>query len=112
MTEKFEKQTHYRRDGKQVKFEYFTARAHGGNHEVTVLGWGTYGRSSVLAGQPMKKAVGWFDSIEEAEAMYGDLNYSSKWTEPQVSVAHLPGEDDPVPGGMYPDDIGGGYNDW
>jgi hypothetical protein len=24
--------------------------------------------------------------------------------QPQVSLNHLPGEDDPVPGGMYPDD--------
>jgi len=27
-------------------------------------------------------------------------------TLPQVNYSHLPGEDDPVPGGMYLDDIG------
>ena len=99
-----EKQTHYRRDGKMVPFDYYEKRAHGGNHEVTVLGFGTYGRSSVLAGQPMKKAVGWFDSEEEAEAMYGPMNWWNKYMSAEASVSHLPGEDDPVPGGMYPDD--------
>lgn len=45
-------------------------------------------------------------------AVYGDMNFSSKWTEPQVSLSHLPSEDDFVPGGAYPDDWGGGSDDW
>jgi len=103
------KQTHYRRDGKMVKFDYYEKRAHGGDHEVSVIGWGTYGRSSVLAGQAMKKGVGWFDSEKEAEAMYGPMGWNSKWTEPQVSLNHLPGENDFVPGGAYPDDWNDGW---
>ncbi|MCK5551279.1 MAG: hypothetical protein KAI41_12165, partial [Hyphomicrobiaceae bacterium] len=79
---------------------------------VEVIGWGTYSRSSVLAGQPMKKYLGTFTSEAEAEAVYGSMNWNSKYLEPQVSLNHLPGEDDPVAGGMYPDDIGGGPNDY
>jgi hypothetical protein len=33
---------------------------------------------------------------------------TSDWIGPPVSVAHLPGEEDPVSGGMYPDDIDAG----
>lgn len=106
-----EKQTHYGHKPNRKKFEYYTMNAEP-DGSVFVYGWGVYERSSVLAGQSMKKGLDHFDSAEEAMKVYGDMNYSSKWTEPQVSLNHLPGEDDPVPGGMYPDDIGGGYNDW
>ena len=108
MTEKI---THYGRGNDRKKFDYYTMNAEpdGG---VFVYGWGVYGRSSVLAGQAMKKGLDGFDTAAEAIAVYGDMNYSSKWTEPQVSLNHLPGEDDPVPGGMYPDDWPSGPNDW
>jgi hypothetical protein len=112
MTATHEKRTHYRRDGQLVPYDYFEKRGHADTDEVDVIGWGTYGRSSVLAGQASKQFITTFDSAEEAEAVYGSMNWNSKYLEPSVSVAHLPGEDDPVPGGMYPDDIGGGRNDW
>ena len=45
-----------------------------------------------------------FATEADAEAVYGPMNWWSKWLEPSQSLAHLPGEEDPVPGGMYPDD--------
>ena len=112
MTGTHEKKTHYRRDGQLVPYDYFEKRGHADTDDVDMIGWGSYGRSSVLAGQPMKNFITSFPSSDEAEAIYGSMNWNSKYLEPQVSVAHLPGEDDPVAGGMYPDDIGGGRNDW
>lgn len=92
---------------KRGEFDYITySRSQHG--DFSVHGWGTYPRHSVLAGQPMKVFITSFKTEEEVKAAYPDAEPSSKWTEPQVSLAHLPGEDDPVPGGMYPDDIGGG----
>ena len=107
-----EKRTHYERDGRSVKFDYYEKRQNEGQTDVDVIGWGTYGRSSVLAGQASKHFLDNFPTEAEAEAVYGPMNWNSRWLEPQVSVSHLPGEDDPVPGGMYPDDIGGGPNDY
>lgn len=86
-------------------FDYYTLRVgrYGG---VDVLGWGEYPESSVLAGQPMKVFVGNFPTEEAARSAYPQAQqFSSAWTEPRVSLNHLPGPNDPVPGGMYPDDI-------
>lgn len=71
-----------------------------------VYEWSTYPRSSVLAGQACKRFVTWFDTEAEATAAYpeADLGYRSA----NNTFNHLPGEDDPVPGGALPDDIG----DW
>ena len=53
----------------------------------------------------MKVFLDNFESEEAARAAYPQADqYTNKYTEPQVSLSHLPGEDDPVPGGMYPDD--------
>ncbi len=32
------------------------------------------------------------------------VGFTNKYIEPVVSLSHLPGENDPVPGGMYLDD--------
>lgn len=98
-----EKVTHYERDGRRVKFDYYEKR---GNRDgtVDVLGFGTYGRRSVLSGQPMKKFLGCFPSEAAAESVYGSMHWWNKYLSAEASVSHLPGEDDPVPGGMYPDD--------
>lgn len=92
------------------KFDYYTLRkgSYGG---VDVLGWGTYSSSSVLAGQPRKVFLDSFDTEEAARAAYPQAeHFSNVWSEPQVSLSHLPGEDDPVAGGMYPDDYDDGEN--
>jgi hypothetical protein len=86
------------------EFDYFTLRR-GQWGGIDVLGWGTYPDSSVLAGQPMKVFLDNFETEELARKEFPQAQgFSSAWTEPQVSLSHLPGEDDPVPGGMYPDD--------
>lgn len=111
MNDATEKRTHYGHGSRKRPFEYYTMRVEP-DGSVFVYGWGTYERSSVLAGQAQKINLGHFDTPEAAQALYGSMEFSSKWTEPQVSLNHLPDENDPVPGGMYPDDIGGGYGDW
>jgi len=105
-----EKRTHYSRDGKQVKFDYYEKRGDKYSDKVDVIGWGTYGRSSVLAGQSSKHYLDSFETEAEAEAVYGEMNWNSPYLEPSVSLNHLPGENDFVPGGAYPDDWGG--DDW
>ncbi len=101
-----DKRTHYRRDGKSVAFDYFTVRAerseYGGG--FVVHGFGTYGRSSVLAGQSMKASIAHFDTHAEAVAVYPEADAGNDWLDPQVSLNHLPSEADFVPGGAYPDD--------
>ena len=94
------------------RFDYFTIRKER-NGEVGIIGWGTYPDSSVLSGQPMKcwleqagdeaAARLWLE-FNVSKAAAEEVHWSSTWTEPQVSLAHLPDENDPVPGGMYPDD--------
>ena len=77
--------------------------------DVIVYGWGTYERSSVLAGQAKKVFIDSYDSLELAHKDYPDAQGGGKFTDPQISLDHLPSEDDPVAGGMYPDDINDGY---
>ncbi len=87
------------------KFDYLTLR-HGRYGGIDVLGWGVYPESSVLAGQAMKVFLKNFETEEEARAAYPQARgFSNAWTQPQVCLSHLPSENDPVPGGMYPDDI-------
>lgn len=87
------------------KFDYLTLR-HSRYEGVDVLGWGTYPRHSVLSGQPMKVFLDNFATEEEAREKYPQADgFSNAWTEPQVSLSHLPGPDDMVPGGALPDDI-------
>lgn len=87
-------------------FDYFTINVQTEfNHTIyAVFGWRPYEESSVLAGQQQKVFVSAFDTEAEAKEAYPGAEISSKFTEPQVSLNHLPGENDPVPGGMYPDD--------
>lgn len=87
-------------------FEYLTLR-HGRSHMggVDVLGWSTCPDSSVLAGQPMKVFLDNFPTEEDARAKFPQAEgFSNAWSEPQVSLAHLPGPDDNVTGGSQPDD--------
>jgi hypothetical protein len=87
-----------------MKFDYYTISHSRYGDGADVFGWTTYERSSVLAGQPQKVFIDAFPTIEDAQAEYPNANISSHWTEPQVSLSHLPGDDDFVPGGAYPDD--------
>ncbi len=75
------------------------------NGEVVVHRWKVMPDYSVLAGQSIKQYVGSFPSVEEALVKFPKARASHPMLQPQVQLNHLPGEDDPVPGGMYPDDI-------
>lgn len=79
---------------------------HGRCGGYDVIGFKKAERHSVLAGQTLTCFIDNFETEAEALALYPEA--ADKWTSKalasQVSLAHLPGESDPVPGGMYPDD--------
>ena len=85
------------------KIEWYEKRGDRYGNSVDVIGWYKV-RQGVLRGQMSKVFCGTFDNEAEAEKLYGEMNWNSPYLEPSQSLAHLPGEDDPVPGGMYPDD--------
>tara|TARA_R100000750_G_scaffold45368_1_gene30450 strand:- start:531 stop:806 length:276 start_codon:yes stop_codon:yes gene_type:complete len=90
-----------------MTFDCYTIN-HRGDENYCVYGWGEYPEYSVLAGQPRKVFLNSYKTIEAAQEAYPEAKVGNRWTEPQVSVNHLPGEDDPVPGGMYLDDYDDG----
>jgi len=59
----------------------------------------------VLAGQTLKRFIESFPTMEAAQAAYPQARTGHALLDPEVTLSHLPGENDPVPGGMYPDDI-------
>jgi len=71
-----------------------------------VYGFGTYGKGSVLEGQTKKVFLEYFDEEFAAKIAYpgADVGFRSA----NNTYSHLPDEEDPVPGGMYPDDIDDG----
>lgn len=69
---------------------------------VEVVAAFEYPRYSVLAGQTGTRFIGWYPS--EAEALEAYPQAAGNGCPEPASVGHLPDEDDPVPGGMYPDD--------
>lgn len=89
-----------------MTFEYKQLRD-GLNGGVDVIGWDTYPDSSVLAGQARKTFIDSYPDEAAARAAHPDCieSWYSKWSGPVNTFNHLPGENDPVPGGMYPDDI-------
>ena len=86
------------------KYDRYTVECKGEDNFV-IYGWSTYGKGSVLEGQPMKCFIDTFETQDDALKEYPTATPSNKWMEPQNTFNHLPGEDDPVSGGMYPDDI-------
>lgn len=48
---------------------------------------------SVLEGQYLKCFVDRFDSVENAQKAFPTAKMGSKWTDPQVSLNHLPDDD-------------------
>jgi hypothetical protein len=87
-----------------MSFDYYTISHSRYGDGFDVFGWGTYERGSVLEGQPQKVFLDAFETLEAAQAEFPTANLSSRWMEPQVCLTHLPGEEDFVPGGAYPDD--------
>ncbi len=86
------------------KYDLYTLRRNG-DGGVDVLGHGIYPKSSVLAGQPMKVFLDAFDNEQDAQKQFPQATqWFNKHLHCAESLNHLPGENDPVPGGMYPDD--------
>ena len=92
-----------------MDFDYYTINHSRHGDGFDVFGWGVYERSSVLAGQPRKVFLDAFMTLEAAKAEFPTADLSSRSTEPQVCLTHLPGEEDFVPGGAYLDDYDDGY---
>lgn len=89
------------------KYERYTVENKGESmmgKPFCIYGWSTYGKNSVLAGQPQKVFLDCYETQEKALAKFPQAQPSNKWLDPQVNLNHLPGEEDPVAGGMYPDD--------
>jgi hypothetical protein len=83
----------------------FTLENKGGDiRPYVVYGWGEYEQSSVLAGQARKTFIDSFDTEEQARAVWPELDEGTHIRRAGNTFNHLPGEDDPVSGGMYPDD--------
>ena len=61
--------------------------------------------SGVLKGQILKRWLDNYESVEAALAAHPEARSGSEWTDAPVSLSHLPGEEDNVPGGALPDDI-------
>jgi hypothetical protein len=62
-------------------------------HGYNVYEFGTYPRSSVLAGQTRKQFVDGFDTLEEAQAAYPDADVG--YRDAGNYFNHLPDPDDP-----------------
>ena len=91
------------------KYDYKMLR-HSKYAGIDVVGIKTMPSYSVLAGQQVTCFIDNYPTEEEALKEYPEAKgFTSHLLQPMPSVAHLPGEDDPVPGGMYPDDYDDGY---
>ena len=87
------------------KFDSYTIEDKGGDvMPFVVYGWSTYEESSVLAGQARKVFIECYPSEEAARADYPKAEGGTNGRSAGNTFGHLPGEDDPVPGGMFPDD--------
>jgi hypothetical protein len=62
--------------------------------------------SGVMAGQTLPNFIDNFPDEDAAREAHPDVDgFVNPFADPAPTFDHLPGEDDPVPGGMYPDDI-------
>lgn len=87
-------------------FDTFTIEDKGGDvMPFVVYGWADYPPHSVLAGQRRKAFLECFESEGAARAAFPTALDGTCFRSAGNSVSHLPGPDDPEPGGMYPDDI-------
>lgn len=84
------------------KYLWYTVRESLGSFDIH--GFKTQA-GGVLDGQTIKCYISTFETLEAAMREFPDAKPGSRWTDPQTSMRHLPGENDPVAGGMYLDDI-------
>jgi len=93
------RKTYYQGGMGKVAFNYYTLE-YKGSGNIVVYGWGTYGRSSVLAGQSQKTFLDSFSSeqaavaaLVEADIDPEEVQWSNQYLEPQNSFNHLEGND-------------------
>lgn len=72
----------------------------------SVFQWDTWPSGSLLAGQNRKRYVAGYATEQTARERFPEAEESTAHRDPCNTFNHLPGEDDPVTGGMYLDDIG------
>ena len=91
-----------------TKYEWKTVRDDGcGGFDVHGF---KVAESGLLKGQTAKFYLESYHTVEDAVQAHpelmqdGEVRYGNKWTDPQVNLRHLPDENTPVAGGMYPDD--------
>ena len=75
-----------------AQYQWFTIQASKYGDGYTVHGFKEAPKGSVLEGQMLRCYVAEYPTVEEAQAAYPDANFGSEWTDPQVSLNHLPGE--------------------
>lgn len=81
----------------------YTIEPDGDGEEVKVYKHDTYPDHSVLAGQARKRFIDRFPTKEAAIEHYPSAHVG--YRSANNTFGHLPGEDDPVAGGMFPDDF-------
>ena len=87
------------------KYDYVTIEDKGGDvMPFAAYGWSRYPRGSVMEGQASKQFIECYANEAEARAAHPNAIEGVGNRSANNSVSHLPGEDDPVSGGMYPDD--------
>jgi hypothetical protein len=101
----------------RVTIEYPSAGATYSRDQYGVYGYGTYPRSSVLAGRTSRVYLGSYDTLEEAKAAHPEAVWTgegSQYVEPNLN--DLPGDDDPDPLGddrsAFEDGMREAYDFW
>jgi len=74
-----------------MEYEYLTYEWR--KNRVVVHGWSRYPVHSVLAGQPMKCFLAFFDTQEEAEQAYPKATASPSRMQAQNTFDHLPDDE-------------------
>jgi hypothetical protein len=60
------------------------------DNRLCLHAWGVYPSSSVLAGQPCKKFIDHFDSVEQLVELYPEAESSRPDMQPKNTFDHLP----------------------
>ena len=80
-------------DAETVQIEYPSVGATYSRQEYGVYGYGTYPRSSVLAGQPRRRWLGAYDTLEEAQRHWPHATIVEGTGYVPVSLNHLPNDE-------------------
>jgi hypothetical protein len=76
--------------GGDMAYLWYTIRQSKYGPGYDVHGFKEADKNSVLEGQTLKCFVAVFDTLEDAQSAYPQAKMGSEWTDPQVSLNHLP----------------------